>query len=631
VNGDQLELSYNEIDDQVLAATSWPGIGYFVALLLLGLGILLGAALWMWQVKFGMGAANLHQPVDWAVYIANFVYWVGIAHSGTLISAILFLVRAKYRDSVSRATEAMTIFAILTAGLFPMIHLGRFWVIYYILPYPSQRQIWPNFLSPLVWDVLAVGTYLTVSVIFFYVGLIPDLAAFRDRCTATLGRDHVKTRLYRLFAAGWSGAGGAWRHYGRSYLYFAALATPLVISVHSVVSWDFAMSLLRGWHETLFAPYFVAGAIHSGLATALILIIPMRRLLNLKQIIKIEDLDAVARTMLLTGGIMGYSYVIEPLISWYTGSTFDLQYQEYLATGGPAPLYWSLFLLNVFVPFVFVSRRARRNIPWLFTAGVLVNLGMWLERIMIVPAATAHDYMPHNWGAYFPSLVEGGITFASFCFFFFLYLLFSKTLPVVPASDLKHRVGEMETRGIEVEEMPVRGGLKMRPELPTATACYSDAGKLLKAALAVRKAGFDLVEFFAPTKQPEMERLFGHVNSPVRFWTFFGAVSGAIGGFWLAGGTALVNKLVVGGKPPLSPIPFCIPAFEGFILLGCIANLIGLIVHTFPYRVSKMPFDPSYTQGTFALIVSAKPHRLDELERVLQESNPERIRVEGGE
>lgn len=621
------DLSYQELDDKVLHGTKRPKIRYFVAMLALGGGILLFGALWLYQVKYGMGAANIHQPVDWGVYIANFVYWVGIAHSGTLISAILFLVRAKFRDSVSRATEAMTIIAITTAGLFPMIHLGRFWVLYYLLPYPSQRQLWPNFVSPLVWDVLAVGTYFTVSLIFFYVGLVPDLAAFRDKCEASLGPNAAKTRIYRALSAGWSGAGSAWRHYSRSYLYFAALATPLVISVHSVVSWDFAMSLLRGWHETIFAPYFVAGAIHSGLAMALVLLIPMRRLLNLKEIIKMEHLDAVARTMLITTGIMGYSYIVEPLIAWYTGNKFDIQYAVFLATGWPAPAYWSLFFFNLLSPLVFIFKRTRRSIKWLFAVGILVNIGMWLERAMIVPAATSHDYMPHNWSAYLPNIVETGITLGSFCFFFFMYLLFSKTLPTVPLSDLKSQVGEEQAKGIEVKEMPVPPEKKVSTDLPVITALYKNAGRILEAAKKVREAGFKKIQFFSPTKLPEMERLLGLSRSPVRFWTLAGAISGVIGGFWLAGGTAMVNKLVVGGKPPLSWIPFCIPGFEGLILLGSLANLIGLIVHTRPYRVHRMPFDPRYSQDTFALVVSCETERFKELKETMVETNPVEIRT----
>ena len=260
------KLTYGQISDDVLMATEPPRRLYYGVMAMFVVGFGWAFTCWMYQVKMGMGVTGLSIPVGWAVYIVNFVFWVGIAHSGTLISAILHLVRSRWRTAIARSAEAMTVFAVLTAGLFPLIHLGRLWVFYYIIPYPSQRQLWPNFMSPLVWDVVAVGTYFIVSSIFWYVGLIPDLAAARDRSELQFGRDHPRTRLYRKFALGWCGSGNQWRHYGRAYLFFAALATPLVISVHSVVSWDFAMSLLPGWHTTIFPPYFVAGAIHSGLA-----------------------------------------------------------------------------------------------------------------------------------------------------------------------------------------------------------------------------------------------------------------------------------------------------------------------------------------------------------------------------
>ncbi len=622
------QLSYHEIDDDVLRATGRPVLSYFLVVLLLGAGVLTAALLWLYQVKVGMGVANIHQPVDWGVYIADFVFWVGIAHSGTLISAILFLVRAKFRDAVSRATEAMTIFAILTAGLFPMVHMGRFWVIYYILPYPSQRQLWPNFISPLVWDVLAVSTYLTVSIIFFYVGLIPDLASFRDRCELTLGREHWKSRIYRLLASGWSGAGGAWRHYGRSYLYFAALATPLVVSVHSVVSWDFAMSLLPGWHTTLFAPYFVAGAIHSGLAMALILLIPMRGLLNLKEIIKVDHLEAVAQTILVTTAIIGYSYVIEPFMAWFGGNKFESQFMKWLPFGWLGPIYWSLLFLNVLAPLAFVFRTVRRSIPMLFAIGILVNAGMWLERVMIVTSATSHDFMPHNWTSYFPSPVEIGITIGSFCFFFFFYLLFSKLLPVVPTTDLKAHIGEKETEHIDVQESAATAKKPVDAELPVVTGLYNDAGSLTEAARQVKEAGFLQLDYFSPVRVEKLERMLCYKKSPVRFWTLAGAITGLIGGFALAVGSANVNALIVGAKHPVSLIPYCIVGFEGLILLGSIANLTGFLIYTRPYHRKKMAYDTRYSRNIFALAVSCEPFQVDTLKRVITETKPEEMNAD---
>ncbi len=602
---------------------------YFIVLLLLGAGITLAAGLWMYQVKYGMGAANIHQPIDWGVYIANFVFWVGIAHSGTLISAILYLLRAKWRDSVSRATEAMTIFAIMTAGLFPMVHMGRLWVIYYILPYPSQRQLWPNFISPLLWDVLAISTYLTVSIIFFFIGLLPDLASFRDRCEVTLGRNHWKSRLYRLLSAGWSGAGGQWRHYGRSYLYFAALATPLVVSVHSIVSWDFAMSLLPGWHTTLFAPYFVAGAIHSGLALALVLLIPLRSLLNLKEIIKIDHLEAVAKTILVTTAIIAYSYALEPFIAWYSGNVFESQYMSYLAFGGMAPVYWSLFFFNILAPLAFVLKFVRRSTYTLFAIGILVNIGMWIERVMIVTSATGHDFLPHNWSTYFPNMIEIGITTGSFCFFFFFYLLFAKLLPAVPSTDLKAAVEEMETEHVVVEEIFAPDQKTSGATAATITGRYADARALIEAAKKLKTAGYHQMDFFSPVRIVKLERLLGYRPSPVRFWTLAGALTGLIGGYFLAAGTALVNSIIIGGKHPVSLIPYSVIGFEGMILIGSIANFLGFLFYTRHYRREKVTYDPRYSRNMFALVVSCNRDEADKLNPIVAQTNPEETHTLG--
>jgi Ni/Fe-hydrogenase subunit HybB-like protein len=616
------QISLGDIDDSALRPISRPQNVYFLVIGLLGLGILAAALVWLYQVKTGMGVAAIHDPVDWGVYIANFVYWVGIAHSGTLISAILFLLRAKFRDGVSRATEAMTIFAIMTAGLFPMVHLGRFWVIYYMLPYPTQRNIWPNFQSPLVWDVLAVSTYFTVSLIFFYVGLIPDLAAFRDRLEATLGVKHWKTRIYQALASGWSGAGGQWRHYGRSYLYFAALATPLVISVHTVVSWDFAVSLLPGWHSTIFGPYFVAGAIHSGLAMALVLLIPMRRLLNLKDLIRVDHLEMVAKTMLVTTAIITYSYIIEPFIAWYSGDRFEWQFAVFRATGWPAPIYWSLSFLNVLAPLSFVIKRARRSIPVLFAVGVLVNTGMWLERIIIVTASTAHDFMPHNWSSYFPNRVEISITAGSICFFSFFYLLFAKTLPVLPITDYKTGIGEKELGGIRVKDVPAPEEKKISGLLPSATVVYADPASLIEAVKKVRGKGFLRMEFFSPIKLEKLQKLFGYKKSPVRYWTLIGVITGAIAGFSLAILSADANGLIVGGKHPVSIIPYCVVGFEGMILLGSIANLIGFFVHSRFYFRELTPYDPRYSRNTFGLVVESAPEEFPLLKETISKTAP---------
>jgi molybdopterin-containing oxidoreductase family membrane subunit len=466
----------------------------------------------------------------------------------------------------------------MTAGLFPLVHLGRVWVLWYIIPYPSQRRLWPNFTSPLVWDVLAVGTYFTVSLIFFYIGLIPDLAAVRDRLLGAYGPRDLRTRFYQKLSLGWTGSSNQWRHHGRGYLYFAALATPLVISVHSVVSWDFAMSLLPGWHTTIFAPYFVAGAIHSGLAMVFILLIPLRRFLRLHRVITIDQFEANAQTMIVTTLIMGYAYVVEPFIAWYSGDIFEQQFSIWRASGPFAVAFWLLVPLNVLFPLLFAFKRIRRNQIAMFLIAIGVVTGMWLERYVIVPSATSHDFLPHNWGGYFPTWVEISITIGSATFFLFWFFLFSKLFPTIAASDVKEEIAEHHLGPIQV---PLPSGQKMQKvkQKMGVVGVYTSANAVLEALKRVKESNFHEMETYSPLRLNQAEGILEMQTSPVRYWTLAGALSGVTGGFALAIGTALVNSLIVGGKQPVSIVPYCIPGFEGTILLGSIANLIGVVYH----------------------------------------------------
>ncbi len=623
------KLSYDDINNDTLRSLSPPRPAYFLALGALGTVVAWFGLSWLYQIRTGMGVAGISHPVGWGTYIANFVFWVGIAHSGTLISAILHLVRAKWRDAVSRSAEAMTIFAIMTAGLFPLIHLGRVWVFYFILPYPSQRQIWPNFMSPLVWDVLAVSTYFTVSLIFFYVGLIPDLAAARDRSLEENGPQHWRSRLYGALALGWSGAASQWLHYDRSYLFFAALATPLVISVHSIVSWDFAMSLLPGWHTTIWAPYFVAGAIHSGLAMVLVLMIPMRKLLGLERLVRIEHFNKVAQTMLVTTAIIGYTYLIEPFIAWYSGDVFEWQFVIWRATAWDrltTYVYWSLFLLNVIIPLSLISRKVRTSIPWLLFVAISVVVGMWLERFHIVPASLAHDFMPHNWGKYLPSWVEVSITLGAAAFFFFLFLIFTKILPTVPLADLKSQ--RAEEAGAEAATCKWTARATSKETGASVLAVFSEAEKVVRAAGAMCGHGFRRIEVFTPVKLPQLHRVLQHGKSPVRFWTLAGALGGLAGGFTLAIVAASVNGLIVGGKPPVSLIPYCIVGFEFTILFGSIFNLIAIIVYSRLIKVTPPPeYDRRFSRGKFGMLVKCAPEELDIVRKAVAETDPEEAHV----
>jgi molybdopterin-containing oxidoreductase family membrane subunit len=430
------ELTYATIDQTILQTLEKPRPGYWLIVAVLAGGILLGAACWLYQIFVGIGVGGQNNPVAWGIYLVNFVFWVGIAHSGTLISAILHLFRAGWRNPIARAAETMTVFAVLTAGLFPFVHLGRVWAVYYMLPYPNQRTLWPNFQSPLMFDVVAISTYLTVSSLFWYTGMLPDLATVRDRATG------LRKKIFTLISLGWTGKHEQWRHYTRGYLFFAALATPLVISVHSVVSWDFALGVVPGWHTTIFAPYFVAGAIHSGLAMVLTLMIPLRRIFNYEKIITVAVLENVAKTIILTGMIVGFAYATEFFIAWYSFNTIEIEVFRYRMFGDYRVGFWIMVVCNTLIPLLFFSKKIRTSIGWLFGLSLLINVGMWFERFVIIITSVARDFIPHAWGLYAPTAIEFGIMLGSFCLFFFLFLLFVKHLPSVSMTEIKETLHE---------------------------------------------------------------------------------------------------------------------------------------------------------------------------------------------
>ncbi len=430
------QLTFAEIDQTVLDTLKPPGKGYWLVILLLFAGVIAGAACWLHQILVGVGLAGMNNPINWGTYLINFVFWVGIAHSGTLISAILHLFRAGWRNPIARAAETMTVFAVCIAGLYPFIHLGRVWVVNYMLPLPNQRLLWPNFQSPLMFDVVAISTYLTVSSLFWYTGMLPDLAVIRDRATG------LRKKIFTLLSFGWTGRLEHWRHYTRGYLFFAALATPLVISVHSVVSWDFALGIIPGWHTTIFAPYFVAGAIHSGLAMVITLMIPIRKMFKYEKIITRDVLENVAKTIILTGMIVGFAYGTEFFIAWYSHNPVEQEMFRWRAVGEYAYGFWIMVGCNVAIPMLLFFRAVRRHLGWLFVISIFVNIGMWYERFVIIVGGVAHDFMPHAWGRYTPTATEFGIMFGAFCLFFFLYVLFAKHMPSVSMTEMKETVHE---------------------------------------------------------------------------------------------------------------------------------------------------------------------------------------------
>ncbi|RMF08347.1 MAG: hydrogenase [Candidatus Neomarinimicrobiota bacterium] len=412
--------------------------GMAVSLLLVLLGSI-GFLVWN-----GTGVWGLNNPVGWGWAIVNFVWWVGIGHAGTLISAILFLLRQQWRTSINRFAEAMTLFAVICALLFPGIHVGRMWLLYYFFPIPNQMGVWPNFRSPLLWDFFAVGTYFTVSLLFWYTGLIPDLATLRDR---------AKTRLRKLtfgiLSLGWRGGNRQWQHYEIAYLVLAGLSTPLVLSVHSVVSSDFATSMVPGWHTTIFPPYFVAGAIYSGFAMVLTLGLIARRVYHLEHFITLNHLDKMAKIMLVTGSMVGYSYGMEFFIAWYSGNQYEAFTFINRALGPYAWAYWIMIFCNVVVPQFFWIRKVRRNVVLLFIASILVNIGMWFERFVITVTSLSRDFLPAAWDYYSPTIWDVAIFLGSFGLFFTFFLLFLRFLPMIAMAEVK---------GVLPQAHPHRGG-----------------------------------------------------------------------------------------------------------------------------------------------------------------------------
>ncbi len=387
----------------------------------------------VYLIVTGIGVWGVNNPVGWGYAIVNFVFWVGIGHAGTLISAILFLFRQQWRTSINRFAEAMTIFAVICAGLFPGIHVGRVWVTYWLFPIPNQMEMWPQFRSPLLWDVFAVSTYFTVSLLFWYMGMIPDLATLRDRTT-----DKVKKIAYGIASLGWTGSNRQWHRYEKAYLLLAALATPLVLSVHSVVSFDFAVAQLPGWHTTIFPPYFVAGAIFSGFAMVVTLLVPARQFFGLKNIVTLRHLENMNKIILATGTMVGYAYGTEFFMAWYSGNAFEQFAFLNRAFGPYAWAYWTMVSCNVIFPQLFWFKKVRTNLFAMMVICIFVNVGMWFERFVIVVSSLSRDFLPSSWGYYTPTLIDILTFLGSFGLFFTLFLLFCRFLPVMAISEVKN-------------------------------------------------------------------------------------------------------------------------------------------------------------------------------------------------
>jgi molybdopterin-containing oxidoreductase family membrane subunit len=393
----------------------------------------------------GIGAWGNNIPAAWAFGIVNFVWWIGIGHAGTLISAILLLFQQKWRTSINRFAEAMTLFAVMQAGMFPVLHLGRPWFAYWLVPYPNRMRIWPQFKSALPWDVVAVSTYFTVSFLFWYTGLVPDLAALRDN-----SKSKVQRIVYGIFSLGWRGSASQWHNWQIAYLLLAGLATPLVLSVHTIVSFDFAISQLPGWHTTIFPPYFVAGAVFSGFAMVQTLIIPARRALGLTHVITLRHIDNMNKILLATGMMVGYGYLMEAFTGWYSANEYERFAHFNRMFGNYAWIYWLLIFCNVLIPQLFWSKRMRTSTLVSWIAAVLVNVGMWSERFVIVVVSLTRDFLPSSWANYGPTWVDWSLLSGTIGFFGLLFLLFLRFIPAVAASEVKELQHELS----EESEVP---------------------------------------------------------------------------------------------------------------------------------------------------------------------------------
>ncbi len=404
-------------------------IGFLIALSLLALG----AAAIAYQVATGIGTWGLNNTVGWAFDITNFVFWIGIGHAGTLISAVLFLFRQRWRTSVNRSAEAMTLFAVMCAGIFPLIHMGRPWLGYWIFPYPNFRgPLWINFRSPLAWDAFAISTYFIISLTFWYLGLLPDLATIRDRTQPGFRRN-----LFDFFSLGWDGSYRTWQRYETVYMLLAGLATPLVVSVHTIVSWDFATAVIPGWHATIFPPYFVAGAIFSGIAMVLTLMIVARKVMHLENYITVRHVDVMCKLILLTSGIVALAYGTEFFTAQYSGNPYEKFVFLNRAFGPFAWAYWTMVSCNVLVPQILWSPRVRTKVAVVFVVSLLINVGMWFERFVIIVTSLHRDYLPSNWAGYRPTTIEVATLLGSFGLFFTCFLIFCRILPVIAMAEVK--------------------------------------------------------------------------------------------------------------------------------------------------------------------------------------------------
>jgi Ni/Fe-hydrogenase subunit HybB-like protein len=579
---------YHQVTQTIASVTelrqpSWWWTAFLIAATLLLGGVMAASYL----ISTGVGVWGSNIPVAWAFDITNFVFWIGIGHAGTLISAILFLFRQRWRTAINRYSEAMTLFAVICAGVYPGIHVGRVWYAWFMFPLPNANHIWQNFRSALCWDLFAVGTYFTVSLLFWYTGLIPDLATLRDR---------AKTRYRRVIFAflsfGWRGSTRHWRHYEIAYLLLAGFSTPLVLSVHSVVSFDFATSLIPGWHTTIFPPYFVAGAIFGGFAMVLQCMIPVRTMYpGLKDIVTVRHLDVMAKFILATGSLVGYAYTMEFFIAWYSGNPYESQIFMNRASGDYWWAYWSMITCNLIIPQILWFKSWRTTPGRLLIVVTFVNVGMWWERFVIIVQSLHRDFVPGNWGNYTPSWVDWLQMFGDFGLFFTLILLFMKFLPMISMAEIKgilpgaqphggpaHGGEDKGERHIIPEDQRVRPNEGGSAEIWGMAAQFRNATQLLEAARALRDTGYSTLDAYTPYPVHGMVRAIGMRRSPQPWVTLCGAIVGlAIAIFMQFYLMGWYYPTIVQGKQFTSWEAFVPIMFELMVLFSAFFTVCGML------------------------------------------------------
>ncbi len=640
---------FDQLSDQIAGITEQPQPNWWWPALLVTSALLLGGVLAAsYLISTGVGVWGSNNPVNWAFDITNFVFWIGIGHAGTLISAILFLFRQKWRTSINRFSEAMTIFAVICAMVYPGIHVGRFWYAWFMFPLPNANHIWPNFRSALLWDLFAVSTYFTVSLIFWYVGLIPDLATLRDRA-----RSRTRQVIFGFLALGWRGSTRHWRHYEVAYLMLAGLSTPLVLSVHSVVSFDFATSVIPGWHTTIFPPYFVAGAIFGGFAMVLQCMIPARAVYGLSNLVTIRHIDVMCKFILATGSLVGYAYCMELFIAWYSGNPYEWQtFQDRAFTGDYTWAYWTMMTCNLIIPQVFWIRWCRQT-PWFVLLVVTcVNVGMWYERFVIIVQSTSHDFLPGSWGQFYPTWVDWLQMVGDFGLFFTLTLLFVRFLPMIAIAEVKGVLPAanpdpfMESEYLKVNGQyptadheraaafgaprPARTEVPESPEpVPSFLAAPGGTGKpwgaiaefanphdLLVAARRTREAGYQRLDAWTPYPVHGMITAIGRSRSRLPLFTLAGGLTGlavaATMQFYLS---AYYYPIIVGGKEFRSWEAFVPIFFELTVLFAAFFTLFSLIgLCGLPRLFHPVDHHPTFRRsslGGFLLTVEAADPQFD--------------------